>query len=197
MYDYIKGTLVEINPAVAIIEACGIGFKILISLQTFSTIEKNLGQETKLFVYHHLREDDESFFGFADKEERSIFELLITVSGIGPNSARMILSSLSCEELQNAIIGEDVNKIKSIKGIGIKTAQRVIIDLKDKIITGTSTKNVNSLIINNNPIKKEAASALILLGFAKQNVEKALDSILKTSPDIQLEELIKKSLKLL
>ncbi|MBQ7222166.1 MAG: Holliday junction branch migration protein RuvA [Bacteroidales bacterium] len=197
MYDYIKGILVELNPAEAVVEAGGVGYKILISLQTYSAIEQYSNHEVKLYVHHHLREDDEAFYGFADKDERTLFELLISVSGIGPGSARMMLSSLSSEELQNAIIGEDVNKIKSIKGIGVKTAQRVIIDLKDKIVTGSTARNIGSIMSGSSPVRAEAASALVLLGFSKQNVEKALDSVLSKSPDVSLEDLIKNSLKLL
>jgi Holliday junction DNA helicase RuvA len=195
MYEYIYGTLAEVNPAEAIIEASGVGYKILISLGTFSEIEHKGGQAVKLYLYHLLREDDEALYGFAGKEERALFTLLISVSGVGPGTARMMLSSMSSEELQNAIVGQDVRKIKAIKGIGTKTAERIILELKDKIVKGegrpAATVGVNSAV------RDEAFNALILLGFSKPNVEKALEMVLKDNPAISLENLIKNSLKIL
>ena len=132
MYDYIKGEIVELSPAELVLECGGIGYYIMISLQTYESLKGN--SEAKVYIYHHLREDDEQFYGFATKNERELFKLLISVSGIGVGSARMMLSSLTDEEIRNAIIGEDVRKIKSVKGIGLKTAQRLIVDLKDKIV---------------------------------------------------------------
>ena len=195
MYEYIYGTLAELNPAEAIIEAGGIGYKILISLGTYSEIEHNAGQPVKLFLYHLLREDDEALYGFADKQERALFELLISVSGVGPGTARMMLSSMSSDELQNAIIGQDVRKIKAIKGIGTKTAERIILELKDKIVKGEGRPA--AVIGTNSATRDEAFNALILLGFAKPNVEKALEMVLKDNPTISLENLIKNSLKIL
>lgn len=195
MYEYIYGTLAELNPAEAIIEAGGIGYKILISLGTYSEIEHSTGQPVKLYLYHLLREDDEALYGFAGREERALFELLISVSGVGPGTARMMLSSLSSEELQNAIIGQDVRKIKSIKGIGTKTAERIILELKDKIVKGEGRPA--AVIGTSSATRDEAFNALILLGFAKPNVEKALDMVLKENPAISLENLIKNSLKIL
>ncbi|NCB19318.1 MAG: Holliday junction branch migration protein RuvA, partial [Bacteroidia bacterium] len=144
MYDYISGIITELTPTELVMENNGIGYKILISLQTYSGIAQ--GEETKLFIYHHLREDIEQLYGFTNKEERRIFMNLIEVSGIGPNSARMMLSSMTYEELRNAIITGDVNKLKSIKGIGLKTAQRILIELKDKIGKG-SQGDTSSFII--------------------------------------------------
>jgi Holliday junction DNA helicase RuvA len=198
MYEYIRGRLEALNPAEAIVETAGIGYKLQISLASYSELEKLISTDVKLYLHHHIREDEETLFGFYTTRERELFELLITVNGIGPGSARMILSYLTCDDLTSAIIGEDVNKIKSVKGIGIKTAQRVIIELKDKVIKGnTLTTNIISTTAINNPFRGEAATALTLLGFAKPNIEKALDKILADYPDISLEDIIKKSLKIL
>jgi Holliday junction DNA helicase RuvA len=194
MYDYISGVITELTPTELVMENNGIGYKILISLQTYSGIAQ--GEETKLFIYHHLREDNEQLYGFTTKEERRIFMNLIEVSGIGPSSARMMLSSMTYEELRNAIITGDVNKLKSIKGIGLKTAQRILIELKDKIGKG-SQGDTSSFIIGTagSRHREEAASALILLGFSKNNVEKVLDSLIGENPGYSLEELIKLALK--
>ncbi|MBQ9583118.1 MAG: Holliday junction branch migration protein RuvA [Bacteroidales bacterium] len=195
MYEYIYGTLAELNPAEAIIEAGGIGYKILISLGTFSEIEHCGGKPVKLYLYHIVREDDEALYGFAGKEERALFSLLISVSGVGPGTARMMLSSMSSEELQNAIVGQDVRKIKAIKGIGTKTAERIILELKDKIVKGEGRPAV--AIGPSNANRDEAFNALILLGFSKPNVEKALEMVLRNDPGCSLENLIKNSLKIL
>ena len=140
MFDYIKGTIVELTPAKAVIECGGIGFDIQISLQTFQALQNK--ENAKVYLYHYLREDDEQFYGFATKDERELFILLIGVSGIGVGTARMMLSSLTDEEIRQAILAEDVVRIKSVKGIGLKSAQRVIIDLKDKIVKGGGVDNV-------------------------------------------------------
>ena len=131
MIEYIKGTLAELNPTEAIIENNGIGYSTLISLQTYEEIHGK--SEVKLYIHHYLREDEELYYGFASKDERHLFRLLISVSGIGAATARMMLSSMSSEEITNAIQTENINKIKSIKGIGLKSAQRLIIELKDKV----------------------------------------------------------------
>jgi Holliday junction DNA helicase, RuvA subunit len=193
MYDYITGNLIEILPTEVVIDNQGIGYKLQISLQTYADIQSS--SQAKLYIYHHVREDIELWYGFNKKEERNIFLMLIEVSGIGPNTARMILSSLSTDELKTAIISGDVNRIKSIKGIGLKTAQRLIIDLKDKISKGND--NLTNILIpeQNNSIKEEALSALILLGFNKISADKVLLGIIKENPNISLEELIKASLK--
>lgn len=194
MYSYIKGELTEINPTQAVIENNGIGYELQISLQTFTEIQSL--REVMLYIHHHIREDVELWFGFATKEERNIFRMLIEVSGIGPNTARMMLSSMSSTEIKTAIVSGDVNRIKSIKGIGLKTAQRVIIELKDKIAKGgddasaaifaTESKSANM---------EEALSALVMLGFAKAAADKVLKSVYKENPNYTLEELIKFSLK--
>ncbi|HRT32810.1 MAG TPA: Holliday junction branch migration protein RuvA [Bacteroidales bacterium] len=194
MFDYIKGKVVELNPTEVVIETNNFGYRILISLQTFSQLTPDT--ECKLYLYHHIREDTELLYGFFDKEERYIFSLLINVTGVGPNTAKLMLSSLSTEELRNAIISDDINKIKSVKGIGLKTAQKIIIDLKDKIIKGTPSGKSGGIPVSPvSQIREEASSALVLLGFPKQNVEKVIDSILKENPNQKLETLIKEALK--
>lgn len=194
MYDYIKGEVIEIGPTEVVIDTLNFGFKLQISLQTYSRLQA--GSKAKLYIHHHLREDIELMYGFYDKEERSIFQHLIEVSGIGPNTARMMLSSMTSEEIRNAIISGDINRLKSIKGIGLKTAQRLLIDLKDKIAKGTGAPVITGGITSfSDSRREEAVSALILLGFGKANVEKVVDGILRGDPVIALEELIKLSLK--
>lgn len=194
MYTYIKGELTEITPTAATIENNGIGYELQISLQTFAEIQGL--KDVMLYIHHHIREDVEMWYGFATKEERSIFRMLIEVNGIGPNTARMMLSSMNSTEIKTAIISGDVNRIKSIKGIGIKTAQRVIIDLKDKIAKGG--EDVSSALFvqeTTSANMEEALSALVMLGFAKSAAEKVLKSVYKENPQYTLEELIKFSLK--
>ena len=196
MYDYVKGRLEELNPAQVVVEAGGFGYRILISLQTYSALESKVGSEVKVYLYHYLREDDEGFFGFSTKDERSLFELLISVSGIGPSTARMVLSSMTSDELSTAIVAEDINKIKSIKGIGLKSAQRLVLELKDKIVKGGG-KDASFIGAAGNPNREEAATALVLLGFPKAAVEKVLDKLVKDNKDASLEDLIKQALKML
>lgn len=195
MYDYIKGELTELTPTEVVLENNQIGYKILISLQTYSRLK--MAESTRLYIYHHIREDIEQLYGFYDKDERALFCNLIEVSGIGPNSARMMLSSLSSDEIRGAIISGDVNKLKSIKGIGLKTAQRLLIELKDKMVKRSSGDDFSGsfTIPQAGKQREEAASALVLLGFSKANVEKVLDLLLKENPTYTLEELIKLSLK--
>lgn len=197
MISYIKGILVEKNPACVVVEtAGGIGFNINISLATFSALQ-DVGEEVKLLTYYIVKEDANILYGFMEEEERELFKLLITVNGIGPNTARLILSSMSVGEVLNAIATEDVRAIQSIKGIGAKTAQRVIVELKDKAkkaeLSGAAKISVT---YNNN--KYEALSALIALGFAKAGAESVLDKIIKAEGiNLTVEELIKRALKLL
>ena len=193
MYDYISGDIIELSPAELILDNNGIGYKFQISLNSYSKFREH--SKAKIYIHHHLREDEELFYGFFTKEERHIFTLLISVSGIGPNTARMMLSSMTPEEIQGAIISGDVNTIKSIKGIGLKTAQRVIIELKDKIIKGASSGSDIIFDSQSNNIRNEATSALVLLGFSKNNIEKVLSATLKSKPNATLEELIKLALK--
>ncbi len=196
MYEYISGRLSELNPAEAIVEAGGIGYTVLISLGTFSSLEGKTDSHIKLFLHHLLREDEESLYGFAAKEERALFRQLISVNGVGAGTARMMLSAMSCDELQNAIIGGDVARIKSIKGIGTKTAERIILELRDKIVKGEG-KPLSPASGARSEVRAEAFNALVLLGFAKPNVDKALDMALKQTPDATLENLIKICLKIL
>ena len=184
MIDYIKGKLVELTPTEAIVECYGVGYKALISLQTYEML--NNKEEVTVFIHHYLREDEELYYGFGGKDERELFRLLIGVSGIGASTARMMLSSLTSDEIRNAIIAEDINKIKSIKGIGLKSAQRLILELKDKVVKGAGTDNSTT---------EEAVTALVMLGFTKANVNKAVSAVLKEKPDASLEEIIKLSLK--
>ena len=149
----------------------------------------------KVYVHHHLREDEETLYGFYDKEERRIFALLIGVSGIGPNTARMVLSSLTPDEVSAAVASGDVNRIKGVKGIGLKTAQKVIIELKDKIAKGGAELDLSGGNISSNT--SEACSALVMLGFTKNAVEKTVASIVRKEPGISLEDIIKKALKML
>lgn len=193
MYDYIKGNISEISPTEVIVECCGIGYSIMISLQTYDILKDF--SEAKIYIYHYIREDDEQFYGFATKDERELFKLLISVSGVGVASARMMLSSLSDEEIRNAIMGEDVAKIKSIKGIGLKTAQRLILDLKDKIIKGGGVDKANLTIQESNNNIDEATTALLNLGFTKANISKILPSILKSEPQASIETIIREALK--
>lgn len=198
MYEYIKGILTEISPAEAIVEACGVGWKLAISLTTFSPLQSLAGQEVKLFTHHHLREDDEQLFGFFTKDERAVFQQLISVSGIGAGSARMILSSMTADETRSAILGGDTGRFKAVKGIGLKSAQRIILELKDKIDkTAVGDLPIMAAVGGDSAVREEARSALVLLGFARPAVEKVLSAILQQTPDITIEALIKKALKML
>ncbi len=194
MIDYIKGELVELTPTEAVIETAGIGYSILISLQSFSSLQQapNLAI---LYIHHYLREDEELYYGFATKDERALFRLLISVSGIGAGTARMMLSSMTSDEIRDAIIASDVNKIKSIKGIGLKTAQRLILELKDKIVKGSGDNLSVIGVKTGSETIEEAATALVMLGFTKANVSKALSAIVKEYPGASVEELIKFALK--
>ena len=197
MYEYINGTLVEITPTDAIVEAAGVGYDLIISLSTFSKLQGAVGKNVKVFTFHQVREDDESLFGFADKAERAVFTQLVSVSGVGPGSARMILSAMTAEEAKEAVVTGDVNRFKAVKGIGLKTAQRIIIDLKDKIGKGSGEFSFEGITPAASPAREEALSALTMLGFAKPAVEKTLDKLLKENSSYSLEELIKKALKML
>ena len=192
MIDYIKGKTVELTPTDMVVEFYGIGYRILISLQTYEGF--NGKDDVTVYIHHYLREDEELYYGFSTKDERELFRLLIGVSGIGASTARMMLSSLTAEEIRNAIIAEDINKIKSIKGIGLKSAQRLILELKDKVVKGAGADT--SLFQNaTNSTVEEAATALVMLGFTKPNVNKALTSVTKEKPGASVEELIKLALK--
>ncbi|OFX16437.1 MAG: Holliday junction DNA helicase RuvA [Bacteroidetes bacterium GWA2_31_9] len=191
MYEYIIGKISQLNPAYTVIECGGIGYHVLISLNTYSMLEAN--NDAKLYIHQVVREDAHLLFGFFEKSEREMFRLLNTVSGVGANTARMILSSLNPQELQMAITGSNVNALKNVKGIGLKTAQRIIVDLKDKI----SKTSVSDELFSGtyNTIKDESLSALIMLGFPKNISEKIVDKILAENNKISVEGLIKEALK--
>jgi Holliday junction DNA helicase RuvA len=191
MYEYIKGNVAELTPASVVIDVGGVGFFINISLTTYSRL--NGRESIMVFVHQAVREDAHLLYGFYDKEERNIFRLLISVNGIGANTAIMMLSSYPPEELRGAIASENVSILKSIKGIGAKTAQRVIIDLKDKI--GKPGVSEHIFASQDNTIRNEALSAMEMLGFNKRAIEKALDKIITEQPDLTVEQLIKIALK--
>lgn len=193
MIEYIKGNIIEITPTDLVLECHGIGYKILISLQTYEGL--NGRQEALVYIHHYIREDEELYYGFASKDEREVFRLLIGVSGIGASTARMMLSSLSSEEIRNAILSEDINKIKSIKGIGLKSAQRLILELKDKVVKGEGSDTSTLFAGSSNAAADEAGTALVMLGFTKANVNKAVAAVLKEKPGATLEEIIKLALK--
>ena len=194
MYSFIEGKITEKNPAYAIIEAGGIGYMINISLNTFSQI-KNF-ETCRMLTHLVVREDAMILYGFATEEERQLFRQLISVSGIGANTARIILSSLSSNEVIEAITSNNVSLLQSVKGIGAKSAQRIIVDLKDKL---SKDKSVTEIFETSyNTLKEEALSGLLILGFGKNAAVKALDKILKAkSSPFTVEQLIKDALKIL
>lgn len=196
MIAYIKGQFVEKTPAYVVIEtAGGVAYNVNISLATFSQI-KDI-ETGILFTHYVVKEDGHTLYGFYEEEERAIFRLLISVNGVGGNTARLILSSLNVGELLHAIATENVNVIKSVKGIGLKTAQRIVLDLKDKV-GKTSIINSDKISITYNNNKHEALSALVLLGFVKNTAESVLDKIIKAEgANLSVEDLIKRALKLL
>ncbi|MDO4165129.1 MAG: Holliday junction branch migration protein RuvA [Bacteroides sp.] len=198
MIEYIRGELAELSPATAIIDCNGLGYAISISLNTYAAIQGK--KECKLYIYEAIREDAYLLYGFADKQERELFLLLITVSGIGGNTARMILSALSASELVNAISTENATLLKAVKGIGLKTAQRIIVDLKDKIKTGgmTTAGSINAspaLSVAGAQVQEEAIAALTMLGFAQAASQKVVLAIQKEDPNAPVEQVIKLALK--
>ncbi|NMC38634.1 MAG: Holliday junction branch migration protein RuvA [Bacteroidales bacterium] len=191
MIDYIKGRIVELTPAFIILENEGIGYNVSISLSTYARLE---GQsEYKILVHEVIREDSHQLFGFADKAERDLFRHLISVTGVGPGTARVMLSSLNPDEIEKAILSSEVNVLKAIKGIGIKTAQRIIVDLKDKLGKQSGTGEI--FLFTDNTKKEEALSALVMLGFGKSAVIKVLDKIIREEKSLSVEDIIKKALK--
>ncbi|MDA3892111.1 MAG: Holliday junction branch migration protein RuvA [Salinivirgaceae bacterium] len=191
MYEYIEGKIAELTPASVVIDNQGIGFFISISLNTYSALSGK--DQAVVFIHQVIREDTNMLFGFYNKGEREIFRQLISVSGIGANTARMMLSSLSPSEITEAILTGNVKVLNSVKGIGAKTAQRVIVDLKDKV--GKSEISDDFLRSQSNTNHEEALSALVMLGFAKNTVDKVLDKILSANPKAEVEELVKQALK--
>ena len=191
MYEYIRGNIADISPASIIIEAGGIGYFINISLNSYSQLSGK--QETRLFLHQIVREDAHILYGFADVKERELFRNLISVNGVGASTAIMMLSSLSPDEIRSAVTTENVTVLKAVKGIGAKTAQRIIIDLKDKL--GKLSESGHILQVADNTIQIEALSALVMLGFAKKDAEKVVSKILGEQPDSTVESVIKQALK--
>lgn len=194
MIEYVRGEVTELTPAFAVVECGGVGYGLNISLTTYGALA--VGKSVRLYVHEAVREDAYTLYGFIDRRERELFLALISVSGVGPGTARMILSSLSPVELEQVITGGNVSALKSIKGIGAKTAERIIIDLRDKIKGGGDT-----LLINSTPrqqeIQDEAVAALVMLGFPQTASQKAVQKLLKDTPTLSVEALIKTALKML
>ena len=197
MYEYITGQIAEATPTYAVIEAGGVGYFINISLKTYSDIER--AQQARLFVHFIVREDQQTLFGFSTKLERELFRQLISVSGVGGNTARMILSTYSSHELQNIIATENAVLLKNVKGLGLKTAQKIIVERSGKMIElGASemmTPSIKGATSQNSEIYNEALAALAMLGFQKAASEKALKAIFKDSPDIAVEDAVRSALK--
>lgn len=196
MIEYIKGELAEITPALAVVDCNGVGYGINVSLNTYSAIQNK--KEVKLYIYEAIREDAYVLYGFATKQDRELFLLLISVSGIGGNTARMILSALSPSELCNVISSGNEKLLKTVKGIGLKTAQRIIVELKDKIVsTGIDAAAPVSTAVTNlqTEVYEEAVAALTMLGFAPAPSQKVVAALLKEEPDAPVEKVIKLALK--
>jgi len=191
MFEFIKSKIAELNPAYAVMDTGNVGYLVNISLNTYSVLKE--GNEQTLFIHQVIKEDAHILFGFADKLERELFRMLITVSGVGANTARMMLSSLSVSDLKNAILSSNVSILQGIKGIGAKTAQKIIIDLRDKI--GKAGAETDIFSSEGNTKREEALSALVMLGFNKSSVEKILDKILRDNAGLPVEQIIKLSLK--
>ena len=193
MIEYIKGQIIELTPMELILDNQGIGYSILISRQTYEAFQAKT--DAVAYIHHYIREDEELYFGFATKDERELFRLLISVSGIGVASARMMLSTLTSEEIRQAILAEDINKIKSVKGIGLKSAQRLVLELKDKVVKGEGSADSALFKTDTNALVEEATTALVMLGFSKANISKVMPAILKENPTAKVEDIIKAALK--
>ena len=198
MIEYVKGELAEVTPAYAVIDAHGVGYGMNISLNTYTAIQGN--KDVRLWVYEAIREDAYVLFGFATKQERDMFLLLITVSGVGANTARMILSEMTVAEVCNVISTGNERVLKSVKGIGLRTAQRIIVDVKDKIVSSGIASELpsnagNDAALVNNSVKDEAVGALTMLGFSPAPSAKVVVAILKAQPDLPVEQVVKLALK--
>lgn len=193
MFEYIQGKIIELTPAYAVIDKGNVGFYLHISLNTFTSLKGK--SEAKLFLHQVIREDAQLLFGFAERKEREMFRLLVKVSGIGANTARLILSSLTPYDISQAIVTENVTVLQSIKGIGNKTAQRVIVDMKDKV--GKIAGEAEFLSLPDNSILEESLSALVTLGFPQTAVRKTINKIISREPGLPVEEIIKEALKIL
>lgn len=194
MYDYIKGNVAELTPTYVVLDNHGVGYMINISLNSFNALQHQ-EDVVKVYVYEAIREDAHLLYGFTERRERELFLLLISVSGVGANTARMILSSLTPSDLEQTISSENVGILKSVKGIGAKTAERIIVDLKDKIKLSTDTLLDKSQVTSE--VFDEAMSALVMLGFTKQMSQKALKKLFTAEPTITVEQAIKKALKMM
>lgn len=196
MIDYISGLLAELTPAYAVIDNHGIGYMMNISLSTYDALVSHKGEEVRLYAHEVIREDAHQLYGFAARQEREAFLHLISVSGVGPNIARMVLSSMSVDEFSQAIASNNVAMFKAVKGVGAKTAQRIIVDLKDKIKPTGDT-----LLIQTNgaagEVFDEALAALVMLGFTQQASQKALKSLFSSNPSLSVEAAIKQALKMM
>lgn len=208
MIEYIKGKLTELNPTYAVLEAAGVGYEINIALPTFSALAGQENADVRLFVNEIIREDTHDLYGFFTKGERQLFIMLMTVSGIGANTARMIMSAYTAGEIRQIIATGNSRALAQIKGMGPKTAQRIIVDLKDKVLKidlgdGTASAEGNYapsdvlFAVEENPVKTEAVSALMMLGFAATASGKAVDKILKADPLMKVEAVIREALKML
>ena len=193
MIEYIKGKIAETSPTNAVIECYGIGYDVNISLTTYSLL--TVVEEAKLYIYEAIREDAHLLYGFINRRERELFVLLISVSGVGPNTARIILSSFTPDELENVIASGNVGLLKNVKGIGTKTAERIIVDLKDKIKVGDSTFIIGTR--EGNEVQEETVAALVMLGYAQAAAKKVVQKLAKENPNYKVEELIKIALKAL
>ena len=203
MIEYIKGELTELSPATAVVEAAGVGYALNISLNTFSAIQGK--EQVKLFVHEAImtggRDDSYTLYGFSTNQDRDFYRLLITVSGVGSNTARMILSAMSPAELSNAIANGDERLLKGVKGIGLKTAQSIIVDLRDKMggdlfaAAGGDSANMTTAAAVNNQVRDEAIAALTMLGFSLAPTAKVVNALLQENPAMQVEQVIKLALK--
>lgn len=194
MYEYISGSLAELSPTYAVVEAAGVGYSINISLQTFSAIEG--AESVRLYTHFIVREDAQILYGFASRQERELFRMLISVSGVGGNTARMILSTYSTSELRNIISTGNAVLLKNVKGLGLKTAQKIIVELSGKMVDlGLEAKAVKTVGEADNEVLNETVAALVMLGFQKGASEKVVKSLLKDMPDIQVEEAVRQALR--
>lgn len=191
MIEYINGQLTELNPAHIVLDINGMGYFIHISLNTYTALSGK--KQAKVYIHEVIRDDAHLLFGFYDFDERELFRNLISVSGVGASTGILFLSSLQSNEIKAAIVSNDVDKLKSVKGIGLKTAQRIIVELKDKLAKEPISSNI--FTVENNSTREEALSALVTLGFVKKSIEKVIDKVLKNNPDISVEQIIKEALK--
>ncbi len=193
MIDYITGKVTGLNPACVVVECNGIGYNLNISLNTYAALDKAV--TCKILVHEAIREDAYILYGFSEDEERDLFRQLISVSGVGASTARIMLSSFKPADLRRAIADADVNLIKSVKGIGLKTAQRIIVDLKDKVEKHAGSGEI--IAFSDNTAREESLSALVMLGFARNSATKVIDNLLKENRNLQVEEIVRRALKLL